>query len=59
MFLFVPRNVSVELGLPELHVGLGHRRRLASLMPMPEASIDEDDRVPLGKHDVGMFGQFG
>ena len=59
MFLPVTCHVPVELGLLERHVGLGHCRRLASLMPMPEAAVHEDDRMPLWKHDVWMTWQFG
>ena len=39
-------------------VGFWHRCRLATLIPMPKTPVDEDERVPLGKHDVGMSGQF-
>ena len=28
-------------------------------MPMPETSVDEDDRVPFWEHNVGMPRQFG
>lgn len=59
VFLLIPGNIPVELGLPELHVGLGHCRRLAPFVPMPEAAVDKNDRVPLWKHDVGMPRQFG
>lgn len=59
VFLLIPGNIPVELGLPELHVGLWHCRRLAPLVSMPEASIDEDDRVSLWERDVGMPQQFG
>ena len=48
VFLLVPCDISLELGLPELHVGLRHRSRLASLVPMPEATVHENDRVSLG-----------
>ena len=58
VFLLVPCNIAVELGLPEFDVGLWHRGCLATLVPMPEATVHEDDRVPLGKHDVGMSWQF-
>ena len=59
VFLLVPCNIAVELVPPELHVGLGHCRRLAPFVPMPEAAVDKNDRVPLWKHDVGMPRQFG
>ena len=59
VFLFIPCNVPLELGLPELHIGLRHSRDFAALVAMPEAAVHEDDRVPFGEHDVGMAGQFG
>ena len=59
MLLPVPRNIAVELGLPESHIGLRHGCNLAALVPMPEAAVHEDDRVPLGQHDVGLPGQPG
>ncbi len=59
VLLLVPRDIAVEFRLPELHVGLRHRRRLAALVTVPEASVHEDDRVPLGKHDVGVPRQLG
>lgn len=58
MLLPVTRHFPLELGIPGLHVGLWRAGRLASLVTMPEASVHEDDRVPLGQHDVGMPGQF-
>lgn len=59
VFLFVVCYIAVEFRLPELHVGLGHCRRLAPLVLMPEAAVHEDDRMPLWKHDIGMPWQFG
>ena len=59
VLLPVTRDIAVELGLPELHVGFRHGRDFAALMPMPEAAVHEYDCVPLGKHDVGMAGQLG
>jgi len=59
MFLLVPCHIPLEFLPPELHVGFGHRGRLAPFVTVPEASIDEDDRVPLGEHDVGMTRKLG
>ena len=59
MFLPVTCHVPVELCLPEFHVGLRRARRLAALVTMPEATVHENNRVPFGKHDVGMAGQLG
>ena len=58
LLLFVACHVPLELGRPELHVGLRRARRLAALVTMPEAAVNEDDRVPLGKHDVRVSRQF-
>ncbi len=59
VLLFVKGHIPFELGHPELHVGLRRACRLAPLVPMPEAAVHEDDRVPLWKHDVRMSRQFG
>ena len=59
VFRSVTFDISLEFGLPELHVGLWHSRNLTALVTMPEATVHEDDRVPLGKHNVGMAGKFG
>ena len=59
MLLFVTRHIPIELSVPELHIGIRRACRLASLVAMPEASVHEDDRVPLGQHDVWVSGQFG
>ena len=59
VLLFVTGHIPFELGHPELNVGLRRACRLAPLVPMPEAAVHEDDRMPLRKHDVGMAGQFG
>ena len=48
MLLPITRHIPLELGVPELHVGLRGARCLAALVPMPEAAVHEDDRVPLG-----------
>lgn len=59
MLLSVTRHIPLELGVPELHVGLRRAGRLASLVTMPEVAVYKNDRVPLWKHDVGMPRQFG
>ena len=59
MLLPVTRHIPLELRRPELHVGLRHCGYFATLVTMPEAAVNEDDRVPLGQHDVWMSGQFG
>ena len=57
VLLPVTCHVPVELGLPELHIGLRRGSRFTAFVPMPKAAIHEDDRVPLGKHNVGMSRQ--
>lgn len=53
-FLFQAALQSNFACQPKLHIGLRHRCPL-------EASVHEFDRMPLGKHDVGiwMYGQYG
>ena len=41
---------------PEFHVGFGNGILGTSLMRMPEASVDEHDRMPSGQNHVGMAG---
>ena len=59
MFVFVSCYISLKLRLPKVNVALGHRCYLASFVPMPEASVHENDRVPLGQDNVGMPRQLG
>ena len=46
--LLVPLLVTRHLRLPELRVGLRHRILLAILVAVPEAPVNEDDRVVFG-----------
>ncbi len=50
--LLVPLLVSGDFVDPKLGVGL--RYLIAALVPMPEASVDEDGRVVAAHHDVGL-----
>ena len=59
MFMPVAIHVPLKFGLPELHVGFRGACRLAPLVPMPEAAVHEDDRVPFGKHDIRVSRQLG
>lgn len=55
--LLVVGDVAGELVRPELLVALGGCRGLAALVPMPEASMDEDDCSVLREDDVGLSRQ--
>lgn len=51
----VPLAVALNLFLPELGVGRG--APLVAVMPVPEASVHQDDRPPFPHHDVGASRQ--
>ncbi len=55
--LFVVGDVAVELGLPPFGAGFRGGGSLASFMAVPEAAVDEDDRVVFGKDDIGFAGE--
>ena len=59
LFLDVSLFVAVDFLFPEVGVGLGHLEVGASVMPMPKASVDEDDCTVFAQHDVGMAGESG
>ena len=48
--LFVP----CDFLLPEFSVGLGHGEILASFVPMPEATVDENACAVFPHHDIRM-----
>ena len=50
--LLVPFLIPSNLRCPEVGVGLGHRVELAAFVPVPEATVDEDDSAVPGKDDV-------
>ena len=50
--LLIALLVPDDLGLPEFRVGFGHGIVLATLVAVPEASVDEHHRPVLGQHDV-------
>ena len=52
--VLVTRLVACELLLPELHVGLGLARVLASFVLMPITAVDEQGKTPARIGDVGM-----
>ena len=55
---FVARGVAVEFGQPPF-TAVGRRRAvLATLMPMPEAAVNEDDGSVPRQNDVRPAGQF-
>ena len=41
--LSITNNIPIEFFCPKLHVALWNRSYLASRMPVPEASMDEDN----------------
>lgn len=53
----VPRDVRIELGLPERRGGLGQGDATTSRMAMPEAAMDEDGQSHSGHYDVGGSGK--
>ena len=53
---FVPRLVTRELLLPELHVALGFACVLASLMLMPITPMNEQGNPPARIGDIGVSG---
>ena len=58
LLLFVAGDIAFELLGPEFHVGFWHCGDFAAFMAMPEATIDENHRMPFGQNDIGMAGQF-
>ena len=52
-------DVTGELVRPELPMALGSSRRLAALMPMPEASMDKNDGSISGQDNVRLPRQAG
>lgn len=55
--LQVSFNIPRHLRLPEFHVRLRHNVFRASLMSVPEASIDKDDCPVLWQYEIGRAGQ--
>ena len=49
--------VAVDLSLPELAVALGHYKVFATFVPVPKATIDEDDCLVFAQYNVGGTGQ--
>ena len=58
LLLFVAGDIACELLGPEFHVGFWHCGDFAAFMAMPEATVDENHRMPFGQNDIGMAGQF-
>lgn len=53
----VTNPIAVELGVPELRVGGRPLHALGTVVPMPEASVNEEDRSSAGENQVGPSGQ--
>ena len=49
--------VAVNFSLPELAIVLGHYKVFAAFVPVPEATIDEDDCLVFAQYNVGGAGQ--
>ena len=58
LLFLIAFNVALEFLRPEFHVGFRHGGDFAAFMAMPEATIDENHRMPFGQNDIGMSGQF-
>ena len=58
LLLFVPGYIAFEFLRPEFDVGFRHCCDLATFMAMPEATIDENHRMPFWQNDIGMAWQF-
>ena len=50
--------VGCNFGFPKSGVGFGKSGIFATLVPVPKASVNEDDRFVFGQHDVGLAGKF-
>lgn len=55
----VPAAVAFEFRAPEFLPRLGHARLLAVRvgMPVPKATVDEDDLPPAGEDEIGFAGK--
>lgn len=51
-------DIAAELRLPPLTTVRRRRAVLTTLVPMPEASVDKDDRFVFAQHYVGLAGKF-
>ena len=56
LFSFITFDVAFEFLFPEFHVGFWHCGDFAAFMAMPEATVDENHRMPFGQNDIGMSG---
>ena len=52
LLFFITLDVAFEFLLPEFHVRFRHRGDLAAFMAMPEATVDENHRMPFGQNDI-------
>lgn len=53
----VPLPSCLELGCPEVAVCFCGICESAATVPMPKASVDKDDCIVFGQHDVGVAWQ--
>lgn len=57
LILSVTVDILCELSEPKLSSGGRHASALAAIVPVPVASVNENDRTVPWKHDVGPAGQ--
>ena len=57
LLFYVASAVALYLGGPELRVALWDYIVFAALMPMPETTVDENDRAVFEQDNVGMTRQ--
>lgn len=57
LLLAVALTVASDLLLPEVGVGLWYLKKLAVLVAMPEAAVDEDASAVLPQYEVRMTGE--
>ena len=58
LLFFIALDVALEFLRPEFYIRFRHCGDFAAFMAMPEATVDENHRMPFGQNDIGMSGQF-
>ena len=57
LLIYIASAVTFYLGSPELRVALRYRIVFAAFMPVPEATVDEDDSPVFAQDNVRMTRQ--
>jgi hypothetical protein len=57
--LLIPRDVPLELALPEWNAGLGRIGESARIMPVPEAAVNEKNGMVTREDDIWLSGEIG